>query len=601
MLRRSLIANVTLCAVTSLTLAPQTAQAGPLIDWLFGRKAPPAYPVGQPVPVGQAGVAAGYAPYTAGYAPAYAGGYVPAYAGGNTAAYPGTYSANYPGTYSTAYPGSYTANYGAGNYAAGTYLPGNNTAAPTGISSGATSLGPQFSGPGYNNAAPFLVQQPPPPSSVSYVPNFRTNYYRAPVTYYRPVQTTDPTTGQQITVQVPCSSYEYQTQRRPALGQSALFGATQPPVYSAAPVAPQSFTLPSGGVPLAYSQSTLPSTSRSFGGYTTLQPGQAVPAAAQYGNYQTAPLGATPYYGAPPTAGCGGYTGQPGQVPGLYAAPAPQQALPAAPSSPSTLPPSTFPSQAPPATGPATVLPPTTQDPADFRPTLPSGFPTTSGNSTSGGLRSQLRSITQHPVSPDWAPSTTPADTAGSSASQDDEPARLTVEPPALRPIPVPDDFDSQTPWAPGLLREQDMTASRNVPDGNLVAARAAQVAGQSKRIHWASFNTSRASSSERELGLELELELPRQTLRPSVTQQPAVIEQPKPSAGMVPIAPPSFAPAAVGQPQKPAFIQQPGATSPAGRGQTSSDMRPILPPQAYPASSSAAPQGKSRWQPTGR
>lgn len=44
---------------------------------------------------------------------------------------------------------------------------------------------------------------------------YRTTSFRVPVTYYRPVITTDPTTGQQVVVQQPCTSFVQQQQRTP--------------------------------------------------------------------------------------------------------------------------------------------------------------------------------------------------------------------------------------------------------------------------------------------------------------------------------------------------------------------------------------------------
>lgn len=44
---------------------------------------------------------------------------------------------------------------------------------------------------------------------------YRTSSYRVPVTYYRPVITTDPTTGQQVVVQQPCTSFVTQQQLNP--------------------------------------------------------------------------------------------------------------------------------------------------------------------------------------------------------------------------------------------------------------------------------------------------------------------------------------------------------------------------------------------------
>ncbi len=58
---------------------------------------------------------------------------------------------------------------------------------------------------------------------------YRTSSYRVPVTYYRPVLTTDPTTGQQVVVQQPCTSFITQQQRTPVrLFRSARPDTNQP-------------------------------------------------------------------------------------------------------------------------------------------------------------------------------------------------------------------------------------------------------------------------------------------------------------------------------------------------------------------------------------
>ena len=44
---------------------------------------------------------------------------------------------------------------------------------------------------------------------------YRTSSFRVPVTYFRPVIRTDPTTGQQVVVQQPCTSFVEQQQRSP--------------------------------------------------------------------------------------------------------------------------------------------------------------------------------------------------------------------------------------------------------------------------------------------------------------------------------------------------------------------------------------------------
>ncbi len=85
------------------------------------------------------------------------------------------------------------------------------------------------------------------------MPDYRTTTARTPVTYYRPILTTDPNTGAQVIVQAPCTSYEYQTQRVPTWGLTQVYngGATLPPTGTVpAPVSP-TYTLPKGGVPLS--------------------------------------------------------------------------------------------------------------------------------------------------------------------------------------------------------------------------------------------------------------------------------------------------------------------------------------------------------------
>jgi hypothetical protein len=56
---------------------------------------------------------------------------------------------------------------------------------------------------------------------------YTTSYYRAPVTYYRPVTTMNAATGAMVTVQQPCTSYEQQMQRNPFT--TVLPGTTNAP------------------------------------------------------------------------------------------------------------------------------------------------------------------------------------------------------------------------------------------------------------------------------------------------------------------------------------------------------------------------------------
>lgn len=423
--------------------SPSAAQAGPLLDWLFGRyRSTPAYPVGQPVPVGNG------------------------------------YAANYPGG---------TPGY-AGNY--GTYY---NSQLPVIGSAGAGYSAPMPSG----IAAATL---PTTPTTLSYVPNYRTNSYRAPVTYYRPLLTTDPNTGAQVVAMAPCTSYEYMAQRVPTFGRSALFGSNTPPVFQPPAQALPTYTLPSGGVPLGYAApavsapySTSYGYGANYGSYSTLQPGTGIAptlpgtTAAPAGAYPTAPLGQTPYYGST----SGGSSGNPSlqSVPGLVAPAAPTTTVPnySYPSTGSTISPSYPSTPASPVTPNSGGVYPS-NDPADAQPSLPS-FPTTSNtrgtdSSTSSSGHSQLRSIVQQPRQSDQQ---SPWSAPSTSADRDDT-REQSRQIPAMMPIPVPKGFEPLPRWNPGLLREEDMTAS-------IPSAAAAEFAGQSKPIHWASFEQTHTSS----------------------------------------------------------------------------------------------------------
>ncbi len=172
----SLLRVLVSSAVACVILSPTNVQAGPFLDWLFGRnRSAAAYPVGSPVPIGN---------------------------GAHTTAYGAAVAAGNPG---------YAANYG--TY----YGPQQPVVGPAGA--------------GYTAGRPTGIAGTIQPPTISYVPNYRSSGYRAPVTYYRPIMTTDPNTGAQVVTMTPCTSYEIQTQRSPALGRSALFGSGQlPPV-----------------------------------------------------------------------------------------------------------------------------------------------------------------------------------------------------------------------------------------------------------------------------------------------------------------------------------------------------------------------------------
>lgn len=228
--RRNLLALLA-TAVASATGGTVDASACCLTDWLYGRQ--PAYAVA-PVPVidGTAPHAAGY-PYTAGYTP-----YTASVAGVHTAGYTPLLTTGAASTYSVQRPA-----YGA--------VPLNNPSVYTGmpVTSGYRGLatpGNSFYGTGnmypntYGTAAPAVTSMRPDLASPAVAPvatadgfatpirsglsrffnsllgtGYRTSYYTAPITYYRPATTVDPVTGTTVTVQQPCTSTVQQIQRTP--------------------------------------------------------------------------------------------------------------------------------------------------------------------------------------------------------------------------------------------------------------------------------------------------------------------------------------------------------------------------------------------------
>lgn len=496
-------------ALLSCGLSPRPAQAGPLLDWLFGgRSTAPAYPVGTPVPVGAAPGAAGpvVAGYAAGYgAPAY--GLAPAVQPAN-AAYPvGNYASGYAGNYGTYYS---------------TQLPAIGPA-------GAGYTAPMPAG----IAAATLPATMPP--TLSYVPNFQTQSQRTPVTYYRPLLTTDPNTGAQVVAMAPCTSYEMMAQRVPVLGRSALFGSNAAPTFQPPSQALPTYTLPSGGIPLAYSTPSITApystaygvygSSNNAGNYSALQPAVAPATIAPSGAYPTAPVAQSPYYGSDNGGSCGDHGATPwqpvpGGTPGLVAPQAPPSQYPT-PSTPGFSQPDYSPvpngTVVPPGSVPPGVYPPSgggTSDPADMQPSLPSlGTSATAAPQskslsadqlTQSSQRPQLRSIVRYPATP----SSSESDTAQSHATApqherggENRDGRGDV--PAMLPIPAPQDFQHEPRWNPGLLREEDMTALRPID------SRAVQLAGHAKPIVWASFeSTSSGGNQTRSAAHEQSLQL---------------------------------------------------------------------------------------------
>ncbi len=518
---RRTIANLALFAV-ALSQIPQTnVQAGPLLEWLFGHRT-----AARPAyPVGQ--------PIPVATAPAP----LPSYAG------------NY------------------GNYY-GSMMP---------------VIGP--AGYGYRPAQPNGIVAATAPTIMSYVPDYRTSSYRAPVTYYRPIMTTDPKTGAQVVALAPCTSYEYQAQRIQTFGYNGLQGSFNTPPVQPAPQAMPTYTLPSGGVPLAanapsalvpnngtystgygsyttaipYSSGasaltpsissnygSYPQTSgysSNYGGYSALQPALSAPPT---GAYPTAPYGSdSGYYGSPSSGGsCGNMApalsapgmvspggSYPGYTPGLVAPPSPTyQVAPTqvAPASPAVGNSNSYPVTPAPAGG---VYPPASgasSDPnANVPPSLPAiGFP--APNSSAQLNRPQLRSIQRQPLTTD--------------ATQDSERSNLSSDAlnrsqiPSMSPIPAPAELESQPRWNPGLLDEQDRTALRPVEPTPLM--------GQAKTIHWASFASESKVDSSAQSSSRLRAITPRE---PSHVD----VQQPSPQAAPVratlefskPVVPPQSQP----------------------------------------------------------
>ncbi len=216
---------------TAVSLLASDASACCLTDWLYGR---------------QSAYYAGYAPvYGTGYAAGYPGTYSAGYAGyGITplAAAPvlpryqvsGVYQAQMP-AYSYDNPSVYTgmpvippgsvplAGQLRGNAPTTSFYGGANSyPMPGTFSQPQYSASPSYSaGYGSQVANPVLVAPQPRVGGLGrffqslFGTNYQSSYYRAPVTYYRPVTSVDPMTGTTVTTQQGCTSYLDQLQRSP--------------------------------------------------------------------------------------------------------------------------------------------------------------------------------------------------------------------------------------------------------------------------------------------------------------------------------------------------------------------------------------------------
>lgn len=160
--------------------------------------------------------------------------------------------------------------------------------------------------------APLFPPAPPQPSGLSRFfgsllgTQYRTSYYQAPVTYYRPATTVDPVSGTAVTVQQPCTAYTQQLQRTPYSSWQAPSVGGPPTYVQPSPTCPMpsSFAPPQGAIgqvgataPIGPNQLTVPI------------PSTAPPVA--YPSTETTP-NAAPLTGPPTTGGYavpnGGYT-----------------------------------------------------------------------------------------------------------------------------------------------------------------------------------------------------------------------------------------------------------------------------------------------------
>ena len=424
---------------------------------------------------------------------------------------------------------------------------------------------------GVINSAPAVM---PSTAPVTLVPDYRSTAARTPVTYYRPLMTTDPATGQQVVAMAPCTSYEYQTQRVPTWGLTQVYngGATLPAATAVAPAVSPTYTLPRGGVPLAgpipsaqpyataYGTYPAPGTTTitsvapttgsvitpatpysagypayasNYGNYSALQPPVGTTGSSVYPTapYNGSAAGLSPYYN--PGTGTGGSCGN--YVPQTQPLSSVGGASPYASSPYATNPGTTL--VAPPTGGqPGMALPPSqvyppgsilpgSSTPPNYSPVLPpSGDPAAGAqpslpmpgqSNASLNSKPQLQNVVQQPVS-DGRSSTNASTTAPLR-----EHAGHKVPSTGLMPIPVPDDFKHEPRWNPGLLNEQDQTAANSIDNRSAalgVEAQNRSIAWGSKPIHWASFKQPESAelqpTSLRDEASALELTEPMSGLR---------------------------------------------------------------------------------------
>jgi hypothetical protein len=399
--------------------------------------------------------------------------------------------------------------------------------------------------------------------------NYNTSYFPVPTTYYRPVTTTDPRTGQQVTTMMPCTSYQMQALRSPAwsLGQWVQGGNQAPMVPAAAlPAATSSPGLMppgtnpsavSGMVPNAADPNSVPTlpainptlpvygtqvqssygnpsavvnTQPAWSGYNNgVVSANYMPAAPASGYANTTPVQANSNsYGATTggvypsdwnnsaAAGNGWNNSTPnGYVNGtMPATSVPNPGSPSVSNSGAGVYPSIpndaqyranpmFSAEPPTSNGPVAsdagatekpILPPTDSTSQVERQPNPSLL---SSNDNQGRVQSVVRQ-----PSPDMremsSKSIERVPNPVNSENARPLPQNLGAEPkptvdgkgtlgPALKPIPLPDGFDTEPQWNPSLLNSSDKTAS--VPSLENSSQKMQPVKLPSDDVRWASFS----------------------------------------------------------------------------------------------------------------
>lgn len=367
--------------------------------------------------------------------------------------------------------------------------------------------------------------------------NYNTSYFAVPTTYYRPVTTTDPRTGQPVTTMMPCTSYQQQALRSPAwsFGQW-VHGGSQvsmvpanalPATPSSQGLMPQNSSSAISAINAADPRSvpSLPPINPSLPVYgTAVQSGFGNPSnysnpTAGWGTNGTGVVSA--YYPSgmnatvgPTDASYSNANGNPnfaGSVPAtnsmnLYSGsifpsgPAVQSQIgPSQPNNmavtpgpipstnsnmaPGVYPPGQMDSQVQPSTmfraepSEKTLTP--AADSATERPLLPpegdtgridnsmKRAPVTSEN---GIVQNIVRQPTREMremsgksierIAPPSEPLKSFGPTNTGSESMKREESRQSPQAPALKPIPLPDSFDSDPQWNPSLLNSSDKTAA---------------------------------------------------------------------------------------------------------------------------------------------